>query len=53
MITRTLKAAVEKIEKAQAEHPEIYAGFQRDIDKVKADMKALAERIPKYRKGPA
>jgi hypothetical protein len=53
MIATVLKEAIEKIERSQAEYPELYAGFTKEIDKVKADMKALAERIPKVYKGPA
>ncbi len=48
MIPTLLKDAAAKIERIQAEHPEIYAGFQKEIDCVKADMLALAERVPRY-----
>jgi hypothetical protein len=52
MLARVLTDAIKQIERYQAEMPEIYGGFTKEIDKVKADMKALEERIPKYRKGP-
>ena len=52
MLASVLTDTIKQIERFQAEMPEIYGGFTKEIDKVKADMKTLAERIPKYRKGP-
>ena len=52
MLASVLTDAIKQIERYQAEMPEIYDGFKNEIEKVKGDMKTLAERIPKYRKGP-
>jgi hypothetical protein len=52
MLASKLTDAIKQIERCQAEMPEIYGGFKNEIEKVKADMKALAERIPKVRKKP-
>ena len=53
MLAHVLTDAIKQIERYQAEYPELYAGFAKVIKKVKADMKALAERLPKIWKGYA
>lgn len=52
MLDQVLTDAIKQMERFQAEMPEIYGGFTKEIDKVKADIKSLAERIPKYSKKP-
>jgi hypothetical protein len=53
MLDRVLLDAIKQIERAQAEMPEFYGGFTKEIEQVKADMKALADRVPKVFKKPA
>jgi hypothetical protein len=52
MLASVLTEAIKQLEQYQVEMPDIYSGFKNEIEKVKADMKALAEKIPKVRKKP-
>jgi len=52
MIAAELEKTVKVIEKLQKELPQFYGGFTKEIDQVKADMLALAKRLPRHYKKP-